>query len=301
MPTGDLQRIQDNKKYFDDKIGSLSDRQGIWLRNNLALNNPSFMQIPSTKVQNGLILKLSDYTNFKDIIENALMNMAVYLIPEEKFEWLINDLRAQIFSYITLTTEFTTGNKPKKYGEGVMNSIYNFFDFLEVNNQPMHIDAKIDLLNSTRLRWYAVCQKDNYSEWLDEKDVKQIKWTKDYLNPKGHYCDIAVDKSDYSDIRAVILSSLDIIDPPSIDYKSYKPSDHKELTIDKMKRAWSQQKYRDAGKTKKPYHLPLTKETKRRLEKMSDVRGLSETAMLDVMINRFYELDYVDADGKDIY
>ncbi len=58
---------------------------------------------------------------------------------------------------------------------------------------------------------------------------------------------------------------------------------------------------RDAGKTKKPYHLPLTKNTKSRLTKMAQVQGLSETAMLETLINRSYELDYVNADGKDLY
>lgn len=101
MTIGNVQVIQDNKKYFNDKIGSLSDRQGIWLRNNLASTiDADFMQIPSTDSKNGLILALSRYENFKDIIEHTLLNMAAYLIPEENFKWLINDLRAQIFSNI---------------------------------------------------------------------------------------------------------------------------------------------------------------------------------------------------------
>ena len=83
--------------------------------------------------------------------------------------------------------------------------------------------------------------------------------------------------------------------------EKYVPSPERTLFVDKMKRAWSQQKYRDAGKTKKPYHLPLTKNTKDRLEKMAQVKGLSETAMLDILINRSYEMEYVDIDGKDLY
>ncbi len=304
MAIGNVQVIQDNKKYFNDKIGSLSDRQGIWLRNNLASTiDADFMQIPSTDSKNGLILALSRYENFKDIIEHALLNMAAYLIPEENFKWLINDLRAQIFSNIILITDFRTGNQPKNYGEGIMNSIYNFFDFLETDSQPMHINAKIDLLNNIRLRWDAVRQEDNYSEWLDEKDVKQIEWTKDYLNTKNHYCRITVDRSNYSEIRAVILGSLDLIDPPvySNDYTSYKQSDRKERVIDKMKRAWSQQKYRDAGKTKKPYHLPLTQQTQERLERMASIQNTTATLILDMLINSAYETDYVDRHGKDIY
>ena len=107
-------------------------------------------------------------------------------------------------------------------------------------------------------------------------------------------------------LRDAVLASLDMIDYPIFaELKNrnfrYEPTANKELIIDKMKRAWSQQKYRDAGNTKKPYHLPLTKKTKARLEKMAQVQGVSETAMLDILINRFYDLDYVDVNGKDLY
>lgn len=34
---------------------------------------------------------------------------------------------------------------------------------------------------------------------------------------------------------------------------------------------------------------------------MAQVQGLSETAMLETLINRSYELDYVDDDGKGLY
>ena len=68
-----------------------------------------------------------------------------------------------------------------------------------------------------------------------------------------------------------------------------------------MKRAWSQQKYRDAGKTKKPYHLPLTQQTQERLERMASIQNTTATLILDMLINSAYETDYVDRHGKDIY
>ncbi len=301
---GDVQRVSTNKRYFDDKIRSLSDRQAIWLRNNLGTTiDPKLMNIPSTDTQNGLVIGLSRYENFKNLIEPALLNMAAYLIPEENFGWLIGNIRAQLFCSNVLITDYLAGNKKKTYGNGLMNSIYNFFDFLEVQGQPMHIDEKINLLNNTQLRWHAVRREDNYSNWLDETDIKQIEWTRDYLNTKKHYSPVTVDTSNYSEIRAVILGSLDLIDPLSYSgsYIYYEQSDRKERIIDKMKRAWSQQKYRDAGKTKKSYHLPLTKQTQVRLEKMAKVNGLSQTAMLDILINSEYRLKFLDLDGNELY
>lgn len=301
---GYVQKVLDNKRYFDDKIRSLSDRQAIWLRNNLgATIDPTLMNIPSTDTQNGLVIGLSKYENFKELIESALLNMAAYLIPEENFGWLIGNIRAQLFCSTALITDYLVGNKKKTYGNGLMNSIYNFFDFLEVQGQPMHIDGKINLLNNTQLMWQAVCQEDNYSNWLDEKDIKQIEWTRDYLNTKKHYSLVTIDTSNYSEIRAVIFGSLDLIDRPSYsdNYIYHEQSDRKERIIDKMKRAWSQQKYRDAGKTKKSYHLPLTKQTQVRLEKMAKVKGLSQTAMLDILINSEYRLKFLDLNGNELY
>ena len=74
---GNVQRVSSNKRYFDDKIRSLSDRQAIWLRNNLGTTiDPKLMNIPSTDTQNGLIIGVSRYENFKNLIEPALLNMA---------------------------------------------------------------------------------------------------------------------------------------------------------------------------------------------------------------------------------
>ena len=146
----------------------------------------------------------------------------------------------------------------------------------------------------------------NYDKWLNDNEERQLKWTANYLVEKKLIVNVSNLENSKVELKAIVLSSLDLIDYPSRievgnrNY-SYKISANKEIIIDKMKRAWSQQKFRDAGKTKKPYHLPLTKNTKARLKKMAQVQGLSETAMLDILINRFYELDYVDVDGKDLY
>ena len=146
----------------------------------------------------------------------------------------------------------------------------------------------------------------NYDKWLNDNEERQLKWAANYLVEKKLIVNVSNLENSKVELKAIVLSSLDLIDYPSrIEVRdknySYKMSANKEIIIDKMKRAWSQQKYRDAGKTKKPYHLPLTKNTKARLKKMAQVQGLSETAMLDILINRFYELDYVDVDGKDLY
>lgn len=187
--------------------------------------------------------------------------------------------------------------------KNMMELIYNFFDRKE---NISTVESKIIFLNDMLSRLEEIVLNSNYGKWLNNNEEGQLEWTANYLVEKKLIVSVSNLRNSEVDLRAIVLASLDLIDYPSpheIRDKnySYKISANKEIIIDKMKRAWSQQKYRDAGKTKKPYHLPLTKKTKARLEKMAQVQGLSETAMLDILINRFYELDYVDVDGKDLY
>ena len=126
------------------------------------------------------------------------------------------------------------------------------------------------------------------------------------MKKAGIYSELIRDRVSLKEIRSHILASLDVISYPlteaSINNASkYVSNDRKEIIVDKMKRAWSQQKYRDAGKTKKSYHLPLTIQTHARLEKMAEVHRLSQTAMLDILINSEYDLKFLDIDGNEIY
>ncbi|WP_058369639.1 hypothetical protein [Psychrobacter sp. ENNN9_III] len=167
----------------------------------------------------------------------------------------------------------------------------------------MALDSKLGLLNSLKEDWANLRKYDNYSEWLDEKNTKKIRWTADYLIKNGLNLESLSTVSDIEESRVLILASLDSIDylQKTSEGELGLPSHRKLLIIDKMKKAWNTKKYRDAGKTKTPYHLPLTKETKRRLENMSRIKNRSETEMLDVLINSEYKLNFLDANGNEIH
>lgn len=298
--------VHENKKYFDNTIRSLTNRQAIWLQNHLAENvNRAFSKISCVNVQEEMVLELSKFNNFKEIIESYMPIMKSSLIPDEMFQWLMDNTRAQLYTYNLLCNlDYGITYDYDKYGNDIMSRIFSMFDFATVNNGcKMQLDNLLELLHTLQKAWERIIKNENYSKWLDEKDVKKIKWADNYLISNNLYLENMISISDISETRAIILASLDYIDLlwESNEGKIGYPSDRKLLIIDKMKRAWNQQKYRDAGKTKKPYHLPLTKETKRRLEKMAEVKGLSETGMLDIMINSAYRLQCLDVDGNEIF
>lgn len=297
------QRRFDNKVYFDKNVRSLTKRQVIWMQEYLASNkNIRFSSVGSTNRHEELIRQLSSDDNFRDYFEESYTEMTYKIIPDREFNWLTNNLRGQIFTLNILF--FEKGyNYFDMNNDNLMDEIYRYFDN-KINKDNM--DNKIILLNKIERIWFSISKKDNYYKWINESNKEHIEWTRDYLKKAGIYNELIKDGISLKEIRSHILASLDIISYPlteaSINNASkYVSNDRKEIIIDKMKRAWSQQKYRDAGKTKKSYHLPLTIQTHARLEKMAKVNRLSQTAMLDILINSEYNLKFLDIDGNEIY
>lgn len=297
------QKVYDNKKYFDENIRALTKREVSWLQSYFASKvNISFMSMGSTNLYEELINKLAETDNFKQVLHAARLKMFYSLVPNKHFEWFQDSFRTQIFILNFLNSEYNYNVKSYN-SNNIVKIIYNFFDRKE---NEFTVENKIILLNNICSIFKAIVSNDNYTKWLKTNEIGQLEWTTNYLNEKKLMLDISGSLISEKNLRDAILASLDLIDYPLYNELKnrnfrYEPTASKELIIDKMKRGWSQQKYRDAGKTKKPYHLPLTKGTKNRLEKMSQVQGVSETAMLDILINRFYDLDYVDVNGKDLY
>ncbi|MGP4972279.1 hypothetical protein ACTXJ5_04665 [Psychrobacter alimentarius] len=294
--------ISENKRYFDENIRSLSEREVSWLQAYLTKKiGVSFISMGSTNLHEELINQLAKIDNFKSIVYDARSEMSYALVPQEYFSLLEGSLRAQIFFLNFLISEYDYTLESIKISR-IMKDIYHYFDKVK---EKTTINNNIRFLNNILFILRDIVSKDNYTKWLKNEEG-QVVWTTTYLNEKKLIVSTNDDRLSEMELTAIILASLDLIDCPKYTeiIKSnylYKVSPNKELVIDKMKRAWSQQKYRDAGKTKRPYHLPLTKKTEGRLAKMAQVQGLSETAMLDILINRFYEMEYVDVDGKDLY
>ena len=260
------------------------------------------MSIGSTNLYEEFLHKLATTVNFKQVVYDARLKMSYNLVPDEYFQWFKDSFRAQIFILNFLDSEYNYHVKNHNLSD-MIKTIYNFFD---INDNENTVEHKIILINNIYLIFETMILSDNYTKWLKVNETGKLEWTANYLVKNKLMLDIDGRLISEEILRDAVLASLDMIDYPIFsELKNrnfrYEPTANKELIIDKMKRAWSQQKYRSAGKTKKAYHLPLTKKTKAKLEKMAQVQGLSETAMLDILINRFYELDYVDVDGKDLY
>ena len=298
------QESRDRHRYLDKKVISLSDREAMCLQDWLAENlDRRISKLPSTNLQKNLASELFKYDSYRSLIDKGLLFSGSSLVPEEKFKWLINDLRAQIFTIHTLQKIEATESILNNYGSSVMDNIYSYFDFLGFRSSCINLDRKVRLLAKAKIIWDAVCAKDNYSEWLKDDNIKQVQKAREYLKKDNRYVDANIDNSNYSEIRSRILASIDLIDHPTgiTAYRNYEQSDTKVLFIRKMKNAWVQQKQRDEGKTKKPYHLPLTVSTNANLEELAGFNSLTPAKQLEILINSEHKKVFFDDDGKRKY
>lgn len=298
------QESRDKHKYLDKKIIPLSDREAVCLRNYLTYNlDRRFAELPIANLQKHLVTELFEYDDYIYFIDKGLLISGSSLVPEKNFQWLINDLRAQIFTINFLLRDKSIESDILNYGSSVMDSIYSYFDFLRLEFRQVPLDKKVDLLARAKTVWDAVCEKDKYSKWLKEDNVKQIEKVCDYLKKNNRYVDANIDNSNYSEIRSRVLASLDLIDiliyiPTS---RNYKQSDTKTLFIINMKNTWVQQKQRDEGKTKKPFHLPLTVSTHAKLKELARINNLSIPKQLEELITSAHKKIFFDDEGKRKY
>lgn len=63
------------------------------------------------------------------------------------------------------------------------------------------------------------------------------------------------------------------------------------IEINKLKKSWQQNIFREKNKEnpKKYFHLPLKKKTKNHLEKLAHLKNMSESNVLEELINKAYE------------
>ena len=101
------QRMYENKTYLDKSIRSLSEREVKWLQGYLASNNNiKFSSVGSTNRHEELVKQLVSFEDFKSIVSDAQSKMSYRFMPEQYFEWLIDNLRGQIFTLNILYLDY---------------------------------------------------------------------------------------------------------------------------------------------------------------------------------------------------
>lgn len=246
-------------------------------------------------------------------ITTLLKDRTTRLVPEQEIEWLKSDIRAQIFAYFFLKESYQSTFE-SFYENTVLGHIHSFLNTRKAITPTVQSDLianiintedKIILIRKMDLKWKEIINSANYGEWVEKENDRYVDWIHGYMKKKMAIMLHLTSGLDRDLKSAEILAALNFFDWDFI-YKgfpqgAYRPSEGKLRFVEKMKAALSQQKYRDAGKTKSQYHLPLTKTAKARLDKIAHVQQTTPTAILHLLIDAEYEKNYIDEKGKDKY
>lgn len=211
-------------------------------------------------------------------INILISNVQNILVSEEHLEWiennnhrliiwLLNRLSKQ-YNFIIIT-----------YG---INNLYKTFLFnLDAIN--ISIDEKILFLQNSASEWNFRKSSDSEIKWIQKTNSSQLEWAWLYLTKHNLLIHCFNHISNNDEKYESILACLDNL--------SYSSPETKELILLKMKKTWSQKKFRDSGKAKKPYHLPLTQETQAQLEELAKLKNMNKSKVLEaIILKEFNEL-----------
>lgn len=136
--------------------------------------------------------------------------------------------------------------------------------------------------------------KDNYNNSKNFENYEFLKWAYAYLKEKDdNFRRSRYIPGNQDENKDFIVAYLDYL--LHFDNKS-----HYVLTR-RLFKAWSQKKFRAENREKKQYHLPLTKQAKSELQKLSDFKNKSESTILEDLIHQMYLNEMCDEAGKQKY
>ncbi len=320
-----MKDLKDNDNQgFIQKVENLSDRELL-----------NFMRVYTEESDYKLDIHKTDKPTFiKKITNNNDIEQATnlldytlnkYMVNENHFHWLHKNLRAQIFTliYIRNYHSFKLKLVNKSYeneGRGylfpiqfnhanvdcngeIIDEVYEVLDKNYITESPITKSNKEELMEGVRALWSVINQDCDYTEWVNESYEDKVSWLERYLKRKGYYIDTIKATSTLEQRKALCLASLDLMEFKSIVKSShdYSKSREKADFIDRMNRSWNQKVYRNSGRERKKYHVPLTKETKRRLDELAKAQDIKQAEVLETLINNSYKSKCLDYNGNDKY
>ena len=272
------------------------------------------------------VLEKIAYSNQNHEFDEIIRVITNGVVEDRYFEWLKDDERARLWFWGFFSDNFTIRSDTKIHlyysidkklfdnivlnmdllyeSSNYINSPYPLHKYNKIRNRDIKLhknEKEIFMIYSANV-FTKNRTGDKYFKWIDEKNSDQLIWTCSYLKNNGYLLDLDFFVANSSAKKMVqIQASIDAIGILKNKDASLDISVEKSLFMDKMRRAWSQKKFRDDGKVKNKYHLPLTKVAKRRLDNMAEVQKSTPTAILHLLINQAYEANYLDEKGKDKY
>ena len=153
------------------------------------------------------------------------------------------------------------------------------------------VQEKIKFLNQAKSIYTQRITPRSDTKWINKNDEDQIYWAVEYL--KSHSALITPPlflASNIDDIYNQICASLDSIDS-SLPFSAqpYQVSTNKYLFISRMRKAWSQKKFRDRKDVDAAQDMLLPRATKKQLKELSEAYGANTVDVLCSIIDSAYK------------
>lgn len=265
----------------------LTDREvnWIWKNLNLSMQHPN-TYINSTTEKKKIIIEIFNRKPSGDeIFRNFLHNKETYLLDLKDLK-LVNKNEQLLIFAINLFTK----NYQVLFDNHLSLSNFDYFIYL-VDNIRITKESKVKCINDTINLWSNLQYNKCHTNWIDENNEHQINWSWDYLKKNFKLAATPTLPINSKQRYNYIISSIDLMGFSS-------SNEAKELFLIKMKKTWSQKKYRESGKIKKPHHMPLTKERHDQLKKLSVYFNKSIPDILDFIVEKTYKDINEQSDGK---
>lgn len=273
-----------------DEFSNFGDRGFQWAWSFLQMSNmyPLGPNSSTTQKKQILINHIKNIQNRDEYIKNLKINMENYLIPLGFLDWIDKDNdRILIWLLNTVPLELNL-----ILPIGINTTLYKDF-LLILDSSLLDVNSKISLIQNKKREWEAIKTPEKEVNWLDKSNRIQLKWTWEYLNKFYKNINPFHPPQNNEELYIAVLASFDNL--------SYGIASDKKLFMDRMKKTWSQKKFRDSGKAKKPYHIPLTKSTQAQLEQLADFKNLRKEQVIEELINKEYQATHLDEKGKNKY
>jgi len=142
--------------------------------------------------------------------------------------------------------------------------------------------VKLQWLANAKDRWVQSATPESLTKWINLDDETQLKWALNYLTDRGkaRYRFSPLDNRDY---YAAVLSTLDHI--------SRENPDSAALLIIRMKRNWSQKKWRDFNNSKITCQISLNRDAKKMLDKLARKSGVTLSELVERQIRDAFHSD----------
>ena len=257
--------------HYNDRLGQIlgdskhSNRRDIWLW--FSLSNYGCNLGPLERSGPGIRDKMADclYGN-QWLTDKIKQDQTIQLLPDESFKWF-NEGNRQIEwlkSKIAEVSGYQWLSSPLNlHGMDLLLSIIDCW--------PTDITHKQLVLNDIKAKWETHKKGDNAFKWFRDNDQKSVlAW--EWL-------------SKHSSIFADYQRPFETIEDLLIffDKSNYAP-EQRDLYIEKIKKRWGQQKYRENLKGKSQYNFVLSDKAAENLEKLANRYEISRARLLELLI-----------------